>query len=56
MSKLLTKSQLAELLQVAEITIDTWRKKGLPAIKIGRAVRFDEKAVFDWIQEQQDKK
>ena len=55
MSELLTAKQLAERLQCSERTIHTWRKAGLPAIKIqvGRLVRFDLEAVQRWLQSQQ---
>lgn len=52
MSNLLTTKQLAEKLQVAEITLHKWREKGLPFIRIGRAVRFEIEAVNEWIKEQ----
>lgn len=52
---LLTTKQLAEKLQVAEITITKWREKDLPFVKIGRSVRFDEKQVSEWIAKQNKK-
>ncbi|QGF21758.1 excisionase [Bacillus phage vB_BcM_Sam46] len=52
MSNLLTTKQLAEKLQVAEITIHKWRTKGFPFIKLGRSVRFDFVEVQKWIEEQ----
>lgn len=52
MSNLLTTKQLAEKLQVAEITIHKWRAKGFPFIKLGRSVRFDMTEVKKWIEEQ----
>lgn len=55
MVNLLTTKQLAEKLQVAEITITKWREKDLPFVKIGRSVRFDEKQVSEWIAKQNKK-
>lgn len=52
MSNLITTKQLAEMLQVAEITIHKWRNKGLPFKKIGRAVRFNVEEVNQWINNQ----
>jgi excisionase family DNA binding protein len=49
---LLTTKELAEKLRVAEITITKWREKGLPFKKIGRAVRFEEPKVIEWIEAQ----
>jgi excisionase family DNA binding protein len=52
MSNLMTTKQLAEKLQVAEITIRKWRETGLPFVKLGRAVRFEPEAVNEWIKAQ----
>jgi excisionase family DNA binding protein len=49
MSELLTTLELAEKLKVTRQCIYNWRKQGLPALKIGRAVRFDLQAVNEWI-------
>lgn len=48
--KLLTITQLCELVQVSRSTVDRWRKKGLPCIKAGRSVRFEEKEAMAWIK------
>jgi excisionase family DNA binding protein len=50
LSNLLTTKQLAEKLQVAEITIHKWREKGLPFLKLGRAVRFNLDDVMEWLK------
>lgn len=52
MNNLMTTKQLADKLQVAEITIRKWREKGLPFVKLGRAVRFETEAVNEWIKQQ----
>jgi excisionase family DNA binding protein len=30
---------------------DRWRKEGMPFIKMGRGVRFDQDAVMKWIKD-----
>ena len=52
MNNLLTTKQSPEKLQVAEITIHKWREKGLPFLKLGRAVRFELEKVMEWIKEE----
>ena len=37
--------------QVSRATIDNWKKQGMPFLKIGRSVRFDENEVEIWIRE-----
>ena len=37
--------------QVSRATIDNWKKYGMPYLKIGRSVRFDEKDVEKWVRE-----
>ena len=36
--------------QVSRATVDNWKKSGMPYLKIGRSVRFDEKEVEEWIR------
>ena len=36
--------------QVSRATIDNWKKAGMPYLKIGRSVRFDEAEVETWIR------
>ena len=46
--QLLTTRELARRLKVTERTIENWRKDGrIPALKIGRAVRFLWSEVID---------
>lgn len=49
-TKILTKHQVAKLLQVNERTIDDWAKnRGLPRLKLGGAtIRFDRDVVLKW--------
>lgn len=55
MEKLLSPSQLAELLGVRPGTIYSWisRKVDIPYVKIAGTVRFREKAVMDWLMEKE---
>ncbi len=47
--KLITSKELQEIYSLSRATIDRWRKEGMPSIKVGRGVRFDEEAVRKWI-------
>lgn len=47
--ELLTKAEMAKFLKIAEVTLDTWRKEGLPTIKFKRKVLFDKAAVMEWL-------
>lgn len=50
--KLISKKQLAEYLQVSEMTIDRWRKQGLPWTRAGvKLVRFDLDKVNKWLND-----
>lgn len=48
--KYLTIEDLAEMLQVTRTTIYNLKKKGLPFIKLGKNIRFDQSEVIDWIK------
>jgi excisionase family DNA binding protein len=47
----LTLEELSQLLKISRTTIDRWRKEGMPFIKMGRGVRFDQDAVMKWIKD-----
>ena len=47
----LRSKDLEQKYQVSRATIDNWKKQGMPFIKIGRSVRFDEKEIEKWIRE-----
>jgi excisionase family DNA binding protein len=49
--ELLTKAEMAKCLKIAEVTLDKWRKEGLPAIKVSRKVLFSKAAVMEWINQ-----
>ena len=46
----LTVEDVAEMLQVTRTTIYNLKKKGLPFIKLGKNIRFDEEAVVEWVK------
>lgn len=48
----LTTADLCAKFKVTRKTIDRWRADGLPFIKIKRSVRFEEKAVEEWVKSQ----
>ena len=45
MGKLLTSKELQTIYSLSRSTIDRWRKEGMPSMKVGRSVRFDEDKV-----------
>lgn len=54
--KLLTATELAEILQVHETTIYRWADKGMPRIKKGtKFTRYQLSKVLEWIEERNDK-
>ena len=51
MRRLITIKELQEKYSISRSTIDRWRREGMPSIKVGRGVRFDEETVDKWISE-----
>lgn len=51
----LTTEDLSEKMKVSRQTVWKWRKLGMPHIKIGRSVRFEEKEVKAWVEKQNTK-
>ena len=47
--KFLTIEDVADMLQVTRTTVYNLKKKGLPFIKIGKNIRFNQKDVIDWV-------
>jgi excisionase family DNA binding protein len=45
----LTVDEMCKWLKVTRKTLERWREKGLPFVKIGRSVRFEKEAVIKWI-------
>jgi len=48
----LTSQDLQSKFRVGRGTIDRWRKEGMPCVKVGRTIRYDEEQVDQWIKEQ----
>lgn len=51
--KFLTIEDVAEMLQVTRTTIYNLKKKGLPFIKLGKNIRFNQDEVIDWVMTNQ---
>ena len=58
MEKLLSPSELAEILRVRPGTVYSWLSRGvdIPHIKIAGTVRFRERAVQDWLSKKEQEK
>jgi excisionase family DNA binding protein len=57
--KLLTPSQLADIIGIRLGTVYSWLSRGVdvPHVKIGGTIRFREKAIQDWLlKKEQEKK
>lgn len=54
--ELLTTNDIMAIYKVSRATVDRWRKRGLPSIKIGNSVRFEENEVQKWIKENSNKR
>jgi DNA-binding XRE family transcriptional regulator len=46
---IITLDKMAEELNLGKETIEIWRQKGMPTIKIGKYLRVYRPHVFDWI-------
>ena len=56
-SALLTRTQLAERLNISHRTVDDWRERGLiPYLKIGGVIRFDFGQVMAGLRERYEVK
>lgn len=51
-SPFLNKQQACTYLGIANNTLDSWIQKGLPAIRVGKTVRFDKAEIKRWLQNQ----
>lgn len=51
-SPFLNKQQACDYLGIANNTLDSWIKKGLPVIRVGKTVRFDKTELNYWLQNQ----
>ena len=45
----LNKQQTCQYLGISNNTLDSWIKKGLPSIKIGKTIRFDKNKIRHWL-------
>jgi excisionase family DNA binding protein len=50
MTKLVNTEEIAEKLGVSKMTVFRLREQGLPTIKVGSSIRFDETAVMEWVK------
>lgn len=51
-SPFLNKQQTCNYLDISNNTLDSWIKKGLPVIRVGKTVRFDKTELNRWLQNQ----
>lgn len=54
MKQLLTTKDLEEIFQVTRFTLNNWREKGLPVIKIAGNIRYDIDEVKKWVDDQNE--
>ena len=52
-SPFLNKQQACHYLGISNNTLDSWIKKGLPYIRVGKTIRFDRAEINRWLQKQQ---
>ena len=56
MDTLLTAEELSMKLKISQATIYRWtHEQYIPHVKMGRTVRFNEKAVAEWLKKQEQK-
>lgn len=48
-SPFMNKKQTCIFLGISNNTLDTWIKQGLPAIKIGKTIRFNQDEIIKWM-------
>ena len=51
-SPFLNKQQACHYLGISNNTLDSWIKKGLPYIRVGKTIRFDKSEINRWLQNQ----
>lgn len=51
-SPFLNKQQTCDYLGISNNTLDSWILKGLPAIRVGKTVRFDKTELNRWLHNQ----
>jgi len=45
----ITVTELCKKIGVTRTTINNWRKEGMPFVKFGKLVRFNELEVMEWL-------
>ena len=53
LTDIITEKTLAEILEIKTDTLRTYRKKGLPYIKLGNKTYFSQKSVYIWLLKQE---
>jgi len=48
-SPYLNKQQTCDYLGISNNTLDSWIKRGLPSIKIGKTIRFHKGTIDSWL-------
>ena len=51
-SPFLNKRQTCDYLGISNNTLDSWIRKGLPVVRIGKTVRLDKTEIYRWLQNQ----
>lgn len=51
-SPFLNKRQTCDYLGISNNTLDSWIKKGLPIIRVGKTVRFEKTELNRWLHNQ----
>ena len=51
-SPFLNKQQACHYLGISNNTLDSWIKKGLPYIRVGKTIRFSKSEINLWLQNQ----
>ena len=52
--KFLTINDVSEMLQVTKSTVYSLKNRGMPFIKLGKSIRFDQDEVINWVKENRD--
>ena len=52
--RFLTVDDVSEMLQVTRSTVYNLKKRGLPYIKLGKNIRFDQDEVIEWVKANRD--
>jgi len=47
----ITTEELCKWLKISKTTANTWRRRGLPFVRVGNAVRYEKIKVKKWLEE-----